>query len=182
MFSQRSDEPANREQPACSAGIHLVQLPNQPDGESAAEETLRKTILLVEDESFVREVTREVLRAAGFSVVAVRSAEEAVRILLDIGGGVDLLLTDVVLPRETGPALAARLRSKDPQMNVLYVTGYAEQMKMLESHRERFLAKPFSSEKLLAAVGQALSSGDTPGEPSGVASAEGCLHDLGRNA
>lgn len=182
MFSHRSCAALSTEQRTSAAGIHLVQPANKPDGQFVPEETFRKTVLLVEDENFVREVTREVLRSAGFSVVAVRSAVEAARVFEDIGGGVDLLLSDVVLPRETGPELAARLKAKDPQMKVLFMTGYAEQMKLLDTQREPFLAKPFSSEKLLVTVRHVLTGGIDLADDSGVASTERGLHDLGRNA
>jgi CheY-like chemotaxis protein len=135
------------------AGIHLVASESKRDHQSPE---VWPTILLVEDENFVREAASEVLRNAGYSVVALRTAAEAARLFEEVGGGVDLLLTDVVLPGEAGPELAARLRQADPSLNVLYVTGYAEQMKILETRHEKFLAKPFSSEKLLNAVGEVL--------------------------
>ncbi len=139
------------------AGIHLVASQDKKDHQSPE---VWPTILLVEDENFVREAASEVLRNAGYSVVALRTSAEAVRVFEEVGGGVDLLLTDVVLPGEAGPALAARLRQADPSLNVLYVTGYAEQMKILETRHEKFLAKPFSSEKLLTAVWEALATSD----------------------
>ena len=139
------------------AGIHLVAIEDKKDHQSRE---VCPTILFVEDENFVREAACEVLRNAGYSVVALRTAAEAVRVFEEVGGGVDLLLTDVVLPGEAGPALAARLRQADPGLNVLYVTGYAEQMKILETRHEKFLAKPFSSEKLLNAVGEVLATSD----------------------
>jgi CheY-like chemotaxis protein len=171
------------------AGIHLVASESKSEHPSPE---VWPTILLVEDENFVREAAREVLRNAGYSVVAIKTAAEAARVFEEVGGGVDLLLTDVVLPGEAGPELAARLRQSDPNLNVLYVTGYAEQMKILETRRERFLAKPFSSEKLLNAVGEVLAmSGldssdddlddDDLDHDSSLPAAEGRLHHLSGN-
>jgi CheY-like chemotaxis protein len=112
-----------------------------------------RTILLVEDETFVREVASEVLRAAGYRVLTAKSAAEAVRIF-ENGFDIDLLLTDVVLPGETGRVLAERLRRANPQLPVLLATGYGEQMARETS--EECLAKPFSSEDLLGRVRQLL--------------------------
>jgi CheY-like chemotaxis protein len=153
MDSQRFHDRTAQESRECGGGLHLVE-PNRNrafDEESA----FGPAILLVEDQSFVREVTREVLRAAGYRVVAVRTATDALRVFEEVEGEVDLLLTDVILPEETGLELAARLKRAKQDLNVLYVTGYAEQMKRCDERHETFLAKPFSSEKLLAAVREA---------------------------
>ena len=123
-----------------------------------AEETLggAETILLVEDEAFVREVTCEVLRSAGYRVLTAKNAAEAECVYEQRRGEVDLLLTDVVLPGETGRALAGRLRRETPELKVLLVTGYAEQMGLREAKAEECLAKPFSTEALLRRVRQLL--------------------------
>jgi len=100
-------------------------------------------ILFVEDEAFVRLVTCEVLRSAGYSVFTAKNAAEALEIYQRRRGALELLLTDVVLPDENGLELAGRLRRDNPELKVLFVTGYAEQM-----GADR-LAKPFSTEVLL---------------------------------
>ena len=162
-------------------GIHLVTNENAT-GEDLGEECVPQTILLVEDESFVREVTREVLRSAGYSVIAARTAAEAARIFEEVEGAADLLLTDVVLPGETGMELASRLTRENPDLKVLYITGYAEQMKRCSEQHEGFLAKPFTSEKLLGAVKEVLSThGAIANAMSGLPTAQGRLHHLGRN-
>lgn len=182
MSSRLCHPTKTRERVERASAIHLVERASRSAGDFAEEPALRPTILLVEDESFVREVTREVLRGAGFSVVAVRSAAEAFRLYQEVGDGMDLLFTDVILPGETGPKLAARLRLENPQLHVLYMTGYAEQMKRLEARHEAFLAKPFSSETLLEAVRRVLSSGKPDREKySGLPAPEDRLHHLGGN-
>ncbi len=110
------------------------------------------TILFVEDENFVREVTAEVLRSAGYVVLAAKDAIDAVRRYGNWLGNVDLLLTDVILPGETGCALASRLRSENSNLKVLFVTGYPEQMGRPDSLYEALLAKPFSTGALLKSV------------------------------
>jgi DNA-binding response OmpR family regulator len=113
-----------------------------------------KAILYVEDEAFVREVTCDVLRNAGYRVMPAKNAFEAMKMfaLNDI----DLLLSDVILPGENGHALAAKLRRESPDLSVLLVTGYGDQMSGRVEGKEELLAKPFSSEKLLERVGQLL--------------------------
>lgn len=110
------------------------------------------TILYVEDESFVREVMGEVLRAAGYHVLVAKNAAEAMDSFDRWGECVDLLLTDVILPGETGRVLAARFRGKNPRLKVLYVTGYAEHMGMCTTAMEHCLAKPFSTDALLESM------------------------------
>lgn len=128
----------------------------------AGEETLRgaETILFVEDEAFVRDVTVEVLRSAGYRVLAAKNATEAIRSYDARRGEVKLLLTDVVLPGETGLALAGRLRREDPDLKVLLVTGYAERMGRRAEKHEECLAKPFSTEVLLRSVRRLLDDGE----------------------
>lgn len=158
-------------------GIHLVK--NSIGNEFIEDPEPGPTILLVEDESFVREVTREVLRSAGYVVVAVRTAAEAMRVLEEVEGSADLLLTDVVLPGESGIELAIRLKQQNQDQKVLYITGYAVWMKRCDEQQERFLAKPFSSKQLLVAVNEVLSI--TGGSLSGMAPPESGLSHLGRD-
>lgn len=127
----------------------------------ATEEELAggEKILLVEDEAFVREVTGEVLRSAGYQVLTARNAVEAVRAYEQNRGEVDLLLTDVILPGETGRTLAAKLRRNNPGLKVLLVTGYADQMALREAGYAETLVKPFSAGALLLRVREAIDCG-----------------------
>ncbi len=122
------------------------------------ENTLSRTqtILLVEDEAFVREVTGEVLRSAGYRVLTAKNAAEAMLIYEARGNEVELLLSDVVLPGESGRILAGKLRRENPWLKVLLVSGYAEQIGPCGTMQEEFLAKPFSTDVLLGRVRQAL--------------------------
>lgn len=111
-----------------------------------------RTILLVEDETFVREVAGEVLRTAGYRVLTAKNAAEAMDIYNEAHCDIDLLLTDVILPGETGRALADRLRRENPLLPVLLATGYGDQM--ARETGEECLAKPFASEELLRRVSE----------------------------
>jgi two-component system cell cycle sensor histidine kinase/response regulator CckA len=113
-----------------------------------------RTILLVEDEAFVREVASEVLSSAGYRVLAAKDAAEAWRIFDEADPEIDLLLTDVILPGEDGRRLAERLRGRNRLLPVLLATGYGEHM--AREAGEPCLAKPFSSEDLLGKVRELL--------------------------
>jgi two-component system cell cycle sensor histidine kinase/response regulator CckA len=114
-------------------------------------------ILLVEDEAFVRKVTHEVLQSAGYSVVTAKNAVEAIEQRKSLPQ-VDLLVTDVVLPGRNGRALASDLRSGQPNLSVLFVTGYPLQLAEIEAAEpaEACLPKPFSAAALLRKVRQML--------------------------
>jgi len=111
-----------------------------------------ETVLLVEDEAFVREVTREVLVSAGYLLLTAKNSAEAAEIYERHGREINLLLSDVILPGEDGRMLAEKLQQKNPLLKVLLVTGYGEQMARKESGRAECLAKPFSSNVLLQRI------------------------------
>ncbi len=116
-------------------------------------------ILLVEDEAFVREVTGEVLRSAGYRVFSAKNAAAAMRIYEARGDEVELLLSDVVLPGESGRVLAGRLRREDPWLKILLVTGYAADGTG-GPMQEECLAKSFSAEVLLGTCEAIAGSGE----------------------
>ena len=143
---------------------------------AADEEMLAaQTILFVEDEAFVRGVTCEVLESAGYQVLVANNALEALRVYDARRSEVELLLTDVVLPGETGYVLADKLRRENPDLKVLFVTGYLEQMAAMA---EECLAKPFSTEMLLHRVRRLLD----PGEPGMGIEGEGVFRRACENA
>jgi len=115
-------------------------------------------IVIVEDDERVRSVTAAALRSAGYSIIEVEGPEAALA-RADEGMRFDLLLTDVVMPKMTGPELAQKLERMYPDMLVLFVSGYAAgELGNLEKLGERraFLSKPFTPTQLNAAVGRLL--------------------------
>jgi len=84
-----------------------------------------ETVLVVEDAPALRALIHEALSAFGCTVLSARDGEEALRLLHEHDGGIDLLLTDVVMPGMNGPALAREVRSLHPQTKILYMTGYS---------------------------------------------------------
>jgi two-component system cell cycle sensor histidine kinase/response regulator CckA len=115
------------------------------------------TILLVEDEKFVREVASEILRSAGYRPLSARCAEEARRLFYE-HEDVHLLVTDVVLPDDNGADLAQELGSRRLGLRTIFISGYPENAVMrigVQEHDLRYyLPKPFSSESLLTKIKQ----------------------------
>lgn len=117
------------------------------------------TILLVEDEAFLREVTCEILEAAGYRVLKARNAAEAISAFGECKTIVRLLLTDVVLPGQNGRDLANNLRAVCPELRILFTSGYPENVVTRNGIQEDgmfYLPKPFSLQSLTRKVTQVL--------------------------
>ncbi|QJR34047.1 ATP-binding protein [Gemmatimonas groenlandica] len=116
-----------------------------------------ETIVVVEDEGYARVALSRMLTHLGYVVLSARHGRDAVRIWEDAGGPagrVDLVVTDVVMPELTGPALADELRARHPHQALLFVTGYTgREMDEAHDHRDiRTLSKPLSVGTLSQAV------------------------------
>jgi PAS domain S-box-containing protein len=85
-----------------------------------------ETILVVEDEALVRDVTHAMLQRRGYTVLVAHDGDHALRVAADHIGPIDLLLTDVVMPRANGRRVAERLQLLRPEVRVLYMSGYTE--------------------------------------------------------
>jgi CheY-like chemotaxis protein len=110
-----------------------------------------ETILVVEDERGVRELTAKVLSHLGYTVLVAASGSEAIEISRAHSGEIALLLTDVVMPNMSGTELAEVLRLTRPDLKVIYVSGYTENTVWRQGALgpgANFLAKPFSREAL----------------------------------
>jgi CheY-like chemotaxis protein len=128
-----------------------------PKTEAAAP--ICETILLVEDEDALRGLAREVLRASGYTVLEAPSGEDAVVALGNFPGTIALLVTDMIMPGMSGSVLAAQLRDSLPDLKVLYISGYTEDL--LDGHGElsdatAFLQKPFTPAVLTRTVRELL--------------------------
>ena len=117
-------------------------------------------MLLVEDEDEVRRLVATILEQHGYRVLAAPDGEEALRIFEQCGHRIDLLISDVVMPRMRGPELAAHLRRRQPLINVLFISGYTDSSitSQLVSEGSHFLQKPFAVGALVRAVNEALRS------------------------
>jgi PAS domain S-box-containing protein len=149
-------------QPNRGASFHILlpRVEESPDSppESPTSADLpggSGTILLTEDEDSLRELTAEFLREAGYHVLLARDGAEAYEIAREYEGAIDLLLTDVVMPRMNGPALAEQLHHLRPATPVLFISGYSGEpydTPHALGPGSQVLAKPFRREQLLQAV------------------------------
>jgi two-component system cell cycle sensor histidine kinase/response regulator CckA len=117
------------------------------------------SILLVEDEESVRMVASQVLKSRGYTVHEAISGTDALDVMAEINNQVDLVVSDVVMPEMDGPSLLKELRKKQPNLKVIFVSGYAEDAfaKNLPEHEKfSFLPKPFSLKQLAEKVREVL--------------------------
>jgi PAS domain S-box-containing protein len=121
-----------------------------------------ETILLVEDEPSLRDLVAEYVRERGYTVHTAANAGEAVQVAK--AHSIDLLITDLVMPGESGEKLAASLLAQQPDLAVIFISGYAEHAALDEALRQPhvlFLQKPFRFHALVSKVRQAISSRKT---------------------
>jgi DNA-binding NtrC family response regulator len=120
----------------------------------------QRTILLVEDEPFVREATCGILKSAGFEVLPAKDAKDAMKIYQDCQRRIDLVMTDMVLPGRSGEQLGQDLHKHSPELAVLITSGYGNpeyETEAPESHTY-FLAKPYSRRTLVDKIEKILSA------------------------
>jgi len=148
-----SPTPEDAPEPACSPRSH----------------TGTETILVVEDEYALRLVVRRALAEAGYTVLLAANGDEAVGVCAQYAGDIHLLLTDVVMPGMSGPALVRELLKTRPTLAVLYMSGYADNM--LDQHAElsaevHFLGKPFTAADIKCKVREVLDRRQPPAHPT----------------
>jgi two-component system cell cycle sensor histidine kinase/response regulator CckA len=120
-----------------------------------------ETILLLEDDVSVRHLSVRLLRKLGYDVIEAAIAEDAQQLLHSRGGKIDLLVTDMIMPQMSGRRFADWLRSTNPHIKVVFVSGYLEESLHPGDRREPdmfFLPKPFDPEQLAQTIRQALDS------------------------
>jgi two-component system cell cycle sensor histidine kinase/response regulator CckA len=155
IFLPRHIETAKPAEPhgAAAAGPIAVAAPDKP--KEMTDLTGRGRILLVEDEEALRALSARTLVARGFEVIEAGSGVEALQAMEDAGGGIDLVVSDVVMPEMDGPTLLKELRKRNAATRIIFVSGYAEEAfakNMPEGEEFAFLAKPFSMKQLVEAV------------------------------
>ncbi|MEO8194242.1 MAG: PAS domain S-box protein [Gemmatimonadales bacterium] len=124
-----------------------------------------ETILLVEDEESVREVSSRLLRRAGYTVLEAPDGRRALEICDAHAGGIDLLITDMVMPEMGGRELARRVRATRPEVPLVFMSGYTDDEDLRRSFLDSgsaFLEKPFTPELLLSKTRELLSSSTRP--------------------
>ncbi len=141
--------------------VHHVA-PGEAIGKAVKVEEARQwsgggTVLLVEDEDMVRAVAERALTRAGYTVTTAGDGDEGLEIVR-AGGKFDLIVSDVVMPAMDGPSMVRGIRQLDPQMPVLFMSGYAEEQlrKEIDITDVHFLPKPFTVQQITEKVGAVL--------------------------
>jgi PAS domain S-box-containing protein len=150
VYLKRADEAAAPAEPSLAAT-------RVPQGS--------ETILLVEDEDGLRELAREILTAGGYKVLVAAGPGDALGVARRHGGPIHLLLTDVVMPQMSGRELVERLAPEQPEMKVLYMSGYAADAIVRRGVLDPgtvLLQKPFSPDALTRKVREVLSAPQIP--------------------
>jgi two-component system cell cycle sensor histidine kinase/response regulator CckA len=132
--------------------------PAEPQVE-IADLTGTATILLVEDEEAVRAFAARALQSRGYRVFEAASGVEALEVMAESGGKVDLVVSDVVMPELDGPSMLRELRKTRPDLKIIFVSGYAEdafRKNLPPGEKFHFLPKPFSLKQLAVAVKETL--------------------------
>jgi len=133
-----------------------VAPPSSPaDAPPMADHTGKGTILLVEDEDAVRNFGARALRSRGYTVIEAQSGVDALEQVGDKIDTIDLVVSDVVMPEMDGPTLLRELRARNPDLRVIFVSGYAEEAfrkNLPEGQQFDFLPKPFGLKQLVEKV------------------------------
>jgi len=112
-------------------------------------------VLLVEDEEAVRKFAARALASRGYEVLEAASGREAMDIVDRTAEAIDLVVSDVVMPEMDGPSLMRELRKRDPDLKIVFISGYAEDAfakNLPEGERFTFLPKPFTLKQLIETV------------------------------
>jgi two-component system cell cycle sensor histidine kinase/response regulator CckA len=148
----------NVESPAIAKALSAAE---EAELAAKADLTGQGTILLVEDEDGLRALNARGLASRGYTVLEAANGIEAIELMDKRGGGVDLVVSDVVMPEMDGPALLKELRRRDPAIKFIFVSGYAEDAfakSIPEGTMPDFLPKPFTLKQLVSAVKQSMSA------------------------
>ena len=126
-----------------------------------ADLTGQGTILLVEDEDGLRSLNARGLRSRGYSVIEAANGIEAMEALEEKDGAVDLVVSDVVMPEMDGPTLLREMRKRNPNLKIIFVSGYAEEAfdkSLPENEQFAFLPKPFALAALVEKVKETMTA------------------------
>lgn len=149
-------------QPATGdAPVAATETPAAPASEQVDLTGNSAVVLLVEDEEAVRRGGKRMLETRGYTVHEAGSGIEALEIMEELGGEVDIVVSDVVMPEMDGPTLLGELRKKHPDLKFIFVSGYAEDAfarNLPADAKFGFLPKPFSLKQLAVAVREMLDS------------------------
>jgi two-component system cell cycle sensor histidine kinase/response regulator CckA len=132
-----------------------------PEAKPKGDLTGQGTILLVEDEEGLRSLNARGLRSRGYTVIEASNGIEAMEALEQKNGAVDLVVSDVVMPEMDGPTLLRAMRARNPDLKIIFVSGYAEDAfakSLEETEKFDFLPKPFALSALVAKVKETMAA------------------------
>lgn len=139
---------------------NLKDLPPQIE-DKPKDLTGSETVLLVEDEEAVRSFAARALSMRGYNVLEANSGTDALDVVAAHNGGIDLVISDVMMPEMDGPTMLTHLRDSLPNVKVIFISGYAEdafEKNLGEGETFTFLPKPFSLKQLAATVKDVLAA------------------------
>ncbi len=139
-------------------------------GTAGKEKKQEVTILLAEDDHIVRAMVREILVLDGYDVITAADGQEAYEEFQKHPDGIDLIVTDVVMPRMNGKELGRQCRGSSPRINILFMSGYVDNRLNPEEDLKGaadFIAKPFRPADLLQKVERLLGGSNTVSEAIG---------------
>ncbi|HVV43459.1 MAG TPA: ATP-binding protein [Nitrobacter sp.] len=155
-------EPDVAPEPAVANGAKVQARDSTITAKPASNDlTGQGTILLVEDEEGLRSLNARGLRSRGYSVVEASNGIEAMEALDERDGAIDLVVSDVVMPEMDGPTLLREMRKRNPDLKIIFVSGYAEEAfdkSLPENEQFAFLAKPFALSALVAKVKETMTA------------------------
>jgi len=156
-------EPTAARLPAIEALAEALAANGAKDAATEAKRadfTGQGTILLVEDEEGLRSLNARGLRSRGYSVIEASNGIEAMEALEEKNGAVDLVVSDVVMPEMDGPTLLKAMRERNPDLKIIFVSGYAEdafdKSVLRDDEQFAFLPKPFALSALVEKVKQTM--------------------------
>ena len=136
--------------------VGIAQPTNDDDYAISRDKAQHGTILLVEDEAALRELTREALAAAGYEVLEAPNGSEALAFCQSHFGPIDLVITDVVMPKMRGDDLARRIKALHPEARVLFTSGYTATSVVETIENASFLQRPYRFRDLAERIRQIL--------------------------
>lgn len=121
---------------------------------------LRKAILIVDDNEEARKSVVAMVRNFGYTAIEANSPQKAIELFTDQAPSIDLILSDIVMPDGGGPAMIDKLRKLNPDINVIFMSGYAEdeivhdQVFEIQKSCTQFIKKPFTMEEIRSLLQQ----------------------------
>ncbi|HQU86818.1 MAG TPA: response regulator, partial [Pyrinomonadaceae bacterium] len=135
--------------------VDKEQNPENKDKTEVHGATGNETILVIEDEQMVRELTRQILEAEGYNVISAENGKAALDIVEKLKGEIELVVTDVIMPEMSGIEFSRKVKEIYPELPILFTSGYSDDHSFFEELRDvkaMFLSKPFVSATLIGKV------------------------------